>query len=470
MSSVEDVKKNSQIVSDSLKFIYDHAHANDIGNFIHLKQIFPGEIIEGCCKVVSINSRKRTRREELKANKKNVKDQDPTNESENQYKKKSNHLCYICRKSFVDRNVSHFCEQCVNINKSKRDIRAHLNDKIAVVTGGRVKIGYETAIRLLECNCTVIVTTRFVSDAITRFSKHPMYEEFKSRLIIYPLDLRAKSNIDQFCQFMYDNFPKLDILINNAAQTIRRPREFFEHLVKGEQEYAKFLENITSNDVKNISEIESNKLTEQSTEHAIQLISHDTYTNHISQVFEALKSEGRDMFPVGKYDENGEQIDLRTTNTWVKELGEIDTEECVECMTINAFAPFHLNQQLKQLLRQARGSYIVNVSSMEGIFNMRNKTANHPHTNMAKSALNMMTRTSAKTYAREKIYMVGVDTGWITNEYPNEYESRSIKKTDDVPLDNIDGACRILDPIFTYYNTGKTTYGVFLKDYVESVW
>lgn len=467
MNSVENVKKNSQIISDSLKFIYDYANTNNIHNFIELKQVFPSDVIEGCCKVVSINtSKKRARREELKALNKNNNLQNNNNStnSEKQPKRlKPNHLCYICRKNFVDRNVSHFCEECININKSKRNIRAHLDDKIAVVTGGRVKIGYETAIRLLECNCTVVVTTRFVSDAIERFSKHSMYDSFKSRLIIYPLDLRTKTHIDKFCQFMYDNFPKLDILINNAAQTIRRPQEFFDHLLKGEQEYAKILDTIT------VEDSNGNKLVKHETQDT-QLISRDTYTDHISQVFGALKSEGHDMFPVGKYDENGEQIDLRTTNTWIKELGEIDTEECVECMTINAFAPFHLNQQLKQLLRQANGSYIVNVSSMEGIFNMRNKTPNHPHTNMAKSALNMMTRTSAKTYAREKIYMVGVDTGWITNEYPNEYKSRSIKKTDEVPLDNVDGACRVLDPVFEYYNTGKTTYGVFLKDYVESDW
>lgn len=315
----------------------------------------------------------------------------------------------------------------------------------------------------MECNCTVIVTTRFVADAIDRFSKHPKYETFKSKLIIYPLDLRRITHIDKFCAFMYENFPKLDILINNAAQTIRRPKEFFEHLVKGEQEYSKLL--LESN---NLVPTDETQLI--STNQNTSLMAKDEYSNHLLQVFGSLRSEDKIFFPDGKYDENCEQVDLRTTNTWIKELGEIDTEECVECMTINAFAPFHLNQCLKQLLRNANGSYIVNVGSMEGIFNMRNKTASHPHTNMAKSALNMMTRTSAKSYVHDKIYMVGVDTGWITNEFPNEYESKSIKKTDVVPLDNIDGACRVLDPIFEYYNTGKTTYGVFLKDYVVSDW
>lgn len=455
MISVDDVKNNSNIVTENLTFIYDYAQENDIQNLVELKNVFPTDIIEACCKIVSINTGKK------RAIKEEAKKQNRVNNNPDK-KQKVLHKCYVCRSNTVDRTKSHFCEGCRNINKSKRDITAHLDDKIAVVTGGRVKIGYETAIRLLECNCTVVVTTRFVADAIDRFSKHPKYETFKSKLIIYPLDLRRKTHIDKFCAFMYDNFPKLDILINNAAQTIRRPKEFFEHLIKGEQEYSKLL-------------LESNLPTEENQLTSLQklessLVVKEAYSDHLSQVFNSLRSEDKSFFPDGKYDENGEQIDLRTTNTWIKELGEIDTEECVECMTINAFAPFHLNQCLKRLLHRANGAYIVNVGSMEGIFNMRNKTANHPHTNMAKSALNMMTRTSAKTYARDKIYMVGVDTGWITNEFPNEYESRSIKQTDDVPLDNVDGACRVLDPVFEYYNTGKTIYGVFLKDYVEIDW
>jgi NAD(P)-dependent dehydrogenase (short-subunit alcohol dehydrogenase family) len=454
MTSIDDVKINAQLVIDNLNFIYDYAQTNQVHTLIDLKQVFPDEIIEACCKVVSINTgKKRARIEEAKKQNK---------QENNKKSQKVMHKCYVCRSNVVDRSKSHFCDNCKDINKSKRTITAHLDDKIAIVTGGRVKIGFETAIRLLECNCTVIVTTRFVADAIDRFSKHPKYETFKSKLIIYPLDLRRKTHIDNFCNFMYKNFSKLDILINNAAQTIRRPKEFFEHLIKGEQEYSKLLGDIEKT-------TESNQLISVKHDES-SLVLQNTYSDHLFQVFNSLKSEDGSFFPPGKYDGNGEQIDLRTTNTWIKELGEIDTEECVECMTINALAPFHLNQCLKQLLRNANGAYIVNVSSMEGIFNMRNKTANHPHTNMAKSALNMMTRTSAKSYARDKIYMVGVDTGWITNEFPNEYESRSIKQTDDVPLDNIDGACRVLDPVFEYYNTGKTTYGVFLKDYVVSEW
>lgn len=53
--------------------------------------------------------------------------------------------------------------------------------------------------------------------------------------------------------------------------------------------------------------------------------------------------------------------------------------------------------------------FIINVSAMEGKFN-RSKTPNHPQTNMAKAALNMMTRTSAQDYAEDLIFMNCADT------------------------------------------------------------
>jgi NAD(P)-dependent dehydrogenase (short-subunit alcohol dehydrogenase family) len=458
---------NISISVDTLTQIYDYACKNKIVTLTELKNIYPPSIIDACCKIVSINiGKKRFQKEQAK------------NKALNK-QLKIEHTCYICRKSFVNRIKTQFCDDCKNININKRTIMAHLDDKIAVVTGGRVKIGFEIAIRLLECNCTVVVTSRFVGDTIERFKKHPHYETFKNKLIIYPLplDLRRKTSIDDFCQFMYDNFPKLDILINNAAQTIRRPKEFYEHLIPIEQQYIKLLTDTCNNTNTSQQHILNNSSSSATIETSITpykqsstLTLKDNYTSHLMQVFQPLKTEGKEFFPLDNYDLNGEQVDLRKTNTWIKELGDVEVEECVECMTINALAPFHLNQMLKQLLKQANGAYIVNVSSMEGVFNMKFKTANHPHTNMAKASLNMMTRTSAKSYAREKIYMVGVDTGWITNEFPNEYSSKSIDHKDAVPLDNIDGACRVLDPVFGYYNTGKSVHGVFLKDYVESAW
>ena len=399
-------------------------------------------------------------------------------------KKKS---CYICKEKKIIENVENddnscnlnekfMCDKCDNINNLKRNICANLTGKIAIVTGGRVKIGWETAIKLLESNCTVIITTRFPIDALKRYSTHPEYTNFKDRLIIYPIDLRYKLDIDQFVSYLFDNFNSIDILIHNAAQTIRRPKEFFNHLIKDETNIKKLISDLDTDTNTNIntdlkpdlkSDTKLIKLDLMTGSNII--IPYDNVSNYIDKVFEPLIKSDKIFFPSEQYDKNHEQIDLRTENTWIQKLGSIDISECVELFSINTLAPFHLNQCLLPMLKKASGSYIVNVSSMEGVFGT-NKTNYHPHTNMAKSALNMMTRTCADDLARDKIYMVSVDTGWVTNEFPHGFKSNSISHIDAVPLDNLDGACRVLDPVFEYFNTGKTVYGVFLKDYKISQW
>lgn len=226
--------------------------------------------------------------------------------------------------------------------------------------------------------------------------------------------MRYMNDINVFVDYMYAIFPKLDILIHNAAQTIRRPREFYDHLIENELK-------LTNDSVKLLThstELEQSFC--QST--SSQIILQDKMQTHLEKVFSPLTSGDRSLFPVGQLDSNSEQVDLRTENTWVKKLGTIDLKEVAELMSINAMAPFHMNQCFKTLLEKADGAYIVNVSSMEGVFGMRHKSKNHPHTNMAKSALNMMTRTSASDYFKYKIYMVSVDTGWVTNEFPHGYE------------------------------------------------
>src|SRR6185436_15507244 len=127
-----------------------------------------------------------------------------------------------------------------------------------------------------------------------------------------------------------------------------------------------------------------------------------------------------EMFPVGLLDRDLQQLDLRGRNSWRLLLDEISTVELLEVQLVNAIAPFILNARLKPLMTRTpeRDKHIVNVSAMEGQFYRRFKTTRHPHTNMAKAALNMMTRTSAADYHADGIHMNSVDTGWITDEDP----------------------------------------------------
>ena len=159
--------------------------------------------------------------------------------------------------------------------------------------------------------------------------------------------------------------------------------------------------------------------------------------------------------------------------TQIHELGEIETPEMIEVQLVNAVAPFVLCNRLSNLMKKENTGmkHIINVSAMEGKFHRFHKEDRHPHTNMAKAALNMMTHTSAASFAKDGIYMNAVDTGWVTDEDPAELS----KHKEDVhdfqpPLDIVDGAARVLDPLLDGINRGKHWCGKFLKDYMPIDW
>jgi len=350
-------------------------------------------------------------------------------------------VCYVCKAPY--RELHHFydalCPPCAALNYEKRFQTADLAGRVALVTGARIKIGYQCALMLLRAGARVLVTTRFAHDAARRYAREPDFADWADRLEIHGLDLRHAPSVEAFAASLLGRLGRLDALINNAAQTVRRPAAFYAHLI-AEEERA---------------------LTPPP---ALALLAPASPPTAIA--------EADPHFPAGLLDADLQQIDLRPLNSWRLPADAVPTPELIEVHLVNAIAPFILVSRLKPLMLRAPGArHIVNVSAMEAQFTRKKKTDKHPHTNMAKAALNMLTRTSAVDYAADGVYMNSVDTGWITDEDPMIHVERKQRVHGfHPPLDVVDGAARVLDPFLAGLNSGQHPWGLFFKDYKPTDW
>jgi NAD(P)-dependent dehydrogenase (short-subunit alcohol dehydrogenase family) len=484
--------------------------------------------------------------------------------------------CYICKSRFY--RLHHFydqlCPPCAELNYTRRTRTCDLAGRVCLVTGGRVKIGYQVVLKLLRSNATVIATTRFPRDAAARYAKEQDHDQWSGRLHIFGLDFRFIPGVEAFCTFLCGRFDRLDAIINNATQTVRRPPAYYAHLIGAERQPLHLLPPAQQSTLRSdkelgeqrehtrrlpvlggggggggggnpgrVADIESSSSSSddgnvrKKRSHAAPVpaaqaskrqktaaattsgadhidlevdasvggetdqTSVQTNSASLSSSSSSSSSSGAGadfgnltsadmsqvqlqqgdgmesaagLFPENQLNQSGQQVDLRTHNSWLLKLDEVQTPELLEVLTINTMAPFILNGRLKKLMCSpaCRGvdRYIVNVSAMEGKF-YRFKTPNHPHTNMAKAAINMMTRTSSSDYAKSRIYMNAVDTGWINDENPLEKAQRVFKTHDfQTPIDEIDAAGRILDPVFSGILDGCKEHGKFYKDYKETEW
>jgi NAD(P)-dependent dehydrogenase (short-subunit alcohol dehydrogenase family) len=348
--------------------------------------------------------------------------------------------CYQCKAKFtqVDAFYHQLCPACAALNHQRRDARTDLTGRRALLTGGRAKIGMYIALRLLRDGARTTITTRFPKDAARRFASLPDSDQWLDRLDIVGVDLRQPGQVVALADAIAEDGP-LDILINNAAQTVRRSPDAYALLVAGEAGAIPHRPPVR----------------ELGTAHDL----HPVTTLALAARSTAIDAGG--LLP-----------DEVAHNSWTQRVEEIDPVEMIEVQLCNTTAPFILISRLRASLAAstARRSYIINVSAMEGSFSRGYKGPGHPHTNMAKAALNMLTRTSAnELLERDRILMTSVDTGWITDERPHTTRTRLADQGFHAPLDLSDGAARVYDPIVRG-EAGEDVCGVFLKDYAPAAW
>ncbi|TFD74779.1 SDR family NAD(P)-dependent oxidoreductase [Cryobacterium fucosi] len=387
--------------------------------------------------------------------------------------------CYICKERYtlVDAFYHQLCPSCAAMSHAKRDARTDLTGKRALLTGGRAKIGMYIALRLLRDGAHTTITTRFPGDAVRRFSAMPDSPDWLHRLRIVGIDLRDPAQVIGLAESVAEAGP-LDILINNAAQTVRRSPGSYSMLVEAESsplpegsipEIVSFGHTNDAHPTALAASVTSHPILAAA---AAGSASSVLTADDLTALALAPGSSSLDRLAAGTaIDAGGLVPDLHEANSWTANVEDVDPLEMLEVQLCNTTAPFLLVSRLRASLAAsgARRTYIVNVSAMEGVFGRGYKGPGHPHTNMAKAALNMLTRTSAKEMLSDRILMTSVDTGWITDERPHPTKVRLAEEGFHAPLDLVDGAARVYDPIVRG-EAGEDLCGVFLKDYKPAAW
>lgn len=378
--------------------------------------------------------------------------------------------CYICKTRYVEVDAFYhqLCQSCAAENRARRDARTDLTGKRALLTGGRAKIGMYIALRLLRDGAHTTITTRFPSDAIRRFKAMEDSADWIHRLKIVGIDLRDPAQVVALADSVAAEGP-LDILINNAAQTVRRSPGAYSELLAAESAPLPAGELPSSHVIGAFGSGAQAVLPAVGAGAGGEALSASDITGL------ALVGGSATLARIEAgtaIDAGGLVPDLHDTNSWIQTVSDVDPVELLEVQLCNSTAPFILISRLRPAMAAAPAgrTYVVNVSAMEGVFSRGYKGAGHPHTNMAKAALNMLTRTSAQEmFQSDGILMTAVDTGWITDERPHPDKMRLADEGFHAPLDLIDGAARVYDPVVRG-ERGEDLYGCFLKDYTPANW
>src|SRR5690606_16034614 len=161
-----------------------------------------------------------------------------------------------------------------------------------------------------------IVTTRFPRDSASRYAGEPDFHEWGDRLEIFGLDLRHTPSVEAFCAHLMQTRDRLDSIVNNACQTVRRPPDLYRHMMDVE---------IAAAIAPQIREAAG--------------LTHAAALSQVALLPEEHQAQ-QALFPEGRLDQDLQQVDLRDRNSWRLKLDEVPSVELLEVQLVNAVAPF----------------------------------------------------------------------------------------------------------------------------------
>ncbi|KXH33359.1 hypothetical protein CSIM01_03273 [Colletotrichum simmondsii] len=376
--------------------------------------------------------------------------------------------CYVCR-MVLDKphaQLGSMCIPCGEFNLAERALslpqNMSLNDKTAVVTGGRVNLGFHTALRLLRCGAAVIVSSRYPEDALSRYRQEADFDEWAQRLRIVGADFRAATDafalVQSIKKILQQEGWDLDYLINNAAQTLTDPIEKEERAI----EHERFLLGKPSDDEKDV--VVRQGYSPRVRGGASNLP--DGVAGKVSGNISGTSTTKKTSLPDSMSSLQISGAETPAPSSWVQSLSEIPYEDVITAHSVNTFVPLILIRELLPSMR--KGGHIVNVSSREGIFESSHRSpakhGKHVHTNMSKAGLTMITETEAPTAWKLGVAMNTVDPGYMSAapEFEQAYGGER-------PIGWEDGAARVLWPIARDGREGwyisSPIWGRFLKHY-----
>lgn len=362
--------------------------------------------------------------------------------------------CYECKKyydnTFCLSAYKAYCFDCGIKHYSNKIESVQLNGYTVFITGIRVKIGFATALRILRNGGKVIGTTRYPHFAISNYAKEPDYNMWKSNISIIKCDFLNIESVYKLLDIITSNNYQINAFINMAFRTVKTSTFYSEAVRSIETNLEKrfYLENEQLNNFTNV--VKYNGAQNKQILFDNDILSKANTNSLVTYQMPVKINIFKDV------------VDAKLECSWDKTIDKIDPKEIVECMAINQLVPTLIINSLKSKLINPLKT-IINICSFEGQFNYEKKTDKHIHTNMCKSALNMLIRSLCED-SDPTFRAFTIDPGYVSGKKTNP-------ELNELPVSMDDAAAKIMWPIFRHFKGNPLDKSwIKIRNYNKEPW